>query len=81
MDGSAFMETLDARGTSSGGAVCFTGATIGDDLVLQGARLIAGAGPAFNGEILIVKETMNTMVEQLRAFASEVIRVAREVCT
>ncbi len=33
------------------------------------------------GEILIVKETMNTMVEQLRAFASEVIRVAREVGT
>jgi hypothetical protein len=53
--GSAFMETLDARGASPGGAVCFTGATIGDDLVLQGARLIAGAGPAFNGEILIVK--------------------------
>lgn len=55
VDGGAFMETLDARGTSPGGAVCFTGATIGDDLVLQGARLIAGAGPAFNGEILIVK--------------------------
>jgi hypothetical protein len=55
VDGSAFMETLDARGTSPAGAVCFTGATIGDDLVLQGARLIAGAGPAFNGEILIVK--------------------------
>src|SRR4029077_18750458 len=33
------------------------------------------------GEILIVKETMNTMVEQLRAFASEVIRGAREVGT
>ena len=55
VDGSAFMETLDARGASPGGAVCFTGATIGDDLVLQGARLIAGAGQAFNGEILIVK--------------------------
>jgi hypothetical protein len=55
VDGSVFMETLDARGTSPGGAVCFTGATIGDDLVLQGARLIAGSGPAFNGEILIVK--------------------------
>jgi hypothetical protein len=55
VEGSAFMEALDARGTSPGGAVCFTGATIGDDLVLQGARLIAGAGPAFNGEILIVK--------------------------
>lgn len=55
VDGSVFMETLDALGTSPGGAVCFTGATIGDDLVLQGARLIAGSGPAFNGEILIVK--------------------------
>jgi HAMP domain-containing protein/CheY-like chemotaxis protein/signal transduction histidine kinase len=33
------------------------------------------------GEILLLKETMNTMVEQLRAFASEVIRVAREVGT
>jgi HAMP domain-containing protein/CheY-like chemotaxis protein/signal transduction histidine kinase len=33
------------------------------------------------GEVLLVKETMNTMVEQLRAFASEVIRVAREVGT
>src|SRR5690349_16534347 len=55
VEGSAFMETLDARGASPGGAVCFTGATIGDDLVLQGARLVAGAGPAFNGEILIVK--------------------------
>ena len=55
VDGSAFMETLDARGASPGGAVCFTGATIGDDLVLPGARLIAGTGPAFNGEILIVK--------------------------
>jgi HAMP domain-containing protein/CheY-like chemotaxis protein len=31
------------------------------------------------GEILLVKETMNTMVDQLRAFSSEVIRVAREV--
>jgi hypothetical protein len=55
VDGSAFLETLDARGASPAGAVCFTGATIGDDLVLQGARLIAGGGPAFNGEILIVK--------------------------
>ena len=50
VEGSAFLETLDARGASPGGAVCFTGATIGDDLVLQGARLIAGAGPAFNGD-------------------------------
>jgi HAMP domain-containing protein/CheY-like chemotaxis protein/signal transduction histidine kinase len=33
------------------------------------------------GEILELKETMNTMVDQLRAFASEVTRVAREVGT
>ncbi|HZC66117.1 MAG TPA: HAMP domain-containing protein, partial [Candidatus Dormibacteraeota bacterium] len=33
------------------------------------------------GEILELKETLNTMVEQLRAFASEVTRVAREVGT
>src|SRR5204863_9446973 len=31
------------------------------------------------GEILQLKEAMNTMVEQLRSFASEVTRVAREV--
>src|SRR5579864_782948 len=33
------------------------------------------------GEILRLKETINTMVDQLRAFASEVTRVAREVGT
>jgi len=33
------------------------------------------------GEILQLKETINTMVDQLRAFASEVTRVAREVGT
>jgi HAMP domain-containing protein/signal transduction histidine kinase/ActR/RegA family two-component response regulator len=33
------------------------------------------------GEILELKETINTMVDQLRAFASEVARVAREVGT
>src|SRR5438067_630875 len=33
------------------------------------------------GEILQIKETMNTMVDQLNAFASEVSRVAREVGT
>jgi len=33
------------------------------------------------GEFLQLKEAMNTMVEQLRAFASEVTRVAREVGT
>jgi HAMP domain-containing protein len=33
------------------------------------------------GEILQLNETINTMVEQLRSFASEVTRVAREVGT
>jgi CheY-like chemotaxis protein/signal transduction histidine kinase/HAMP domain-containing protein len=33
------------------------------------------------GEILQLKEAINTMVEQLRSFASEVTRVAREVGT
>jgi len=34
-----------------------------------------------SGEILLLKETINTMVDQLNAFASEVTRVAREVGT
>jgi HAMP domain-containing protein/CheY-like chemotaxis protein/GAF domain-containing protein len=33
------------------------------------------------GEILLLKDTLNTMVEQLRSFAAEVTRVAREVAT
>ena len=33
------------------------------------------------GEILELKNTINTMVEQLRGFANEVTRVAREVGT
>jgi HAMP domain-containing protein/CheY-like chemotaxis protein/signal transduction histidine kinase len=33
------------------------------------------------GELLDLKETLNTMVEQLRSFAAEVTRVAREVGT
>ena len=33
------------------------------------------------GEILLLKETLNTMVDQLNAFAAEVTRVAREVGT
>src|SRR5205823_2091941 len=33
------------------------------------------------GEILELKETINTMVDQLSSFASEVTRVAREVGT
>ena len=34
-----------------------------------------------HGEVLHLKVTINTMVDQLRAFAAEVIRVAREVGT
>src|SRR5947199_162696 len=34
-----------------------------------------------SGEILLLKETINTMVDQLNSFASEVTRVAREVGT
>ena len=33
------------------------------------------------GEVLDLKATLNTMVDQLNAFASEVTRVAREVGT
>ncbi|HEX6529266.1 MAG TPA: hypothetical protein VF004_05585, partial [Burkholderiales bacterium] len=33
------------------------------------------------GEILQIKDVINTMVDQLNAFASEVTRVAREVGT
>src|SRR5206468_2247000 len=33
------------------------------------------------GEVLALKNTINTMVDQLRSFASEVTRVAREVGT
>src|SRR3712207_5074564 len=33
------------------------------------------------GEILQLKDTVNTMVDQLRSFAAEVTRVAREVGT
>src|SRR5690348_10040390 len=36
---------------------------------------------AVRGEILELKDTINTMVDQLNAFASEVTRVAREVGT
>jgi HAMP domain-containing protein len=36
---------------------------------------------AVKGEILELKNTMNTMVDQLNAFSSEVTRVAREVGT
>src|SRR5437762_532799 len=42
------------------------------------SRMIAGD---VRGEILQLKEAINTMVDQLRSFASEVTRVAREVGT
>ncbi|PWB80777.1 MAG: hybrid sensor histidine kinase/response regulator, partial [Methylocystaceae bacterium] len=33
------------------------------------------------GEMLLLKDTLNTMIEQLRSFAAEVTRVARQVAT
>src|SRR5437870_7257647 len=36
---------------------------------------------AVRGEVLALKNTINTMVDQLRSFASEVTRIAREVGT
>src|SRR5207253_1370618 len=51
------------------------------------ATAIAGGDLSSNitvdvrGEILQLKDTLNTMVEQLRSFAAEVTRVAREVGT
>src|SRR5438034_2129296 len=42
------------------------------------SREITGA---VKGEILELKKTINTMVDQLNAFAAEVTRVAREVGT
>src|SRR5437867_2431466 len=40
-----------------------------------------GRAAGRHGEILELKDTINTMVDQLRSFASEVTRVAREVGT
>src|SRR5207253_1398809 len=42
---------------------------------------IGRATGSVSGEILQLKETLNTMGDQLNAFASEVTRVAREVGT
>ena len=39
------------------------------------------SGRALQGEFLELKDTINTMVDQLRSFAAEVTRVAREVGT
>ena len=55
VDASMFMDRLYTSEASSDGAVCLTGATIADDLVLHGARLTASTGPAFNGEDMTVK--------------------------
>ena len=45
-------------------------------------RPVARRSPSTcSGEILELKNTINTMVDQLRSFASEVTRVAREVGT
>ena len=51
-----------------------TTAVAGGDL----SRKITGD---VRGEILQLKDAINTMVDQLNAFASEVTRVAREVGT
>src|SRR5260370_19762264 len=50
------------------------------NLTAQG-RNIAEVSTAVGREILEVKDTINTMVEQLSSFAAEVTRVAREVGT
>jgi len=43
------------------------------------AAIFRGRSPwTLRGEILQLKEAINTMVDQLRSFASEVTRVARE---
>ena len=51
--------------------------------IAEVATAIAGGDLSkdVRGEILLLKETLNTMVEQLRSFAGEVTRVAREVGT
>jgi methyl-accepting chemotaxis protein len=52
----------------------------GDDAVANG-DLSKKITVDVKGEILELKDTINTMVDQLRSFASEVTRVAREVGT
>jgi HAMP domain-containing protein len=52
----------------------------GDDRRRQ-RRSLAKITVDVKGEILELKNTINTMVDQLRSFASEVTRVAREVGT
>src|SRR5213082_2576720 len=55
------------------------GAVAKGDLSKTMAREIDGR--PLQGEFLRTAKTVNTMVDQLGAFASEVTRVAREVCT
>src|SRR6202790_4081160 len=47
----------------------------------EGPRRLRKIPGELRGEILQLKEAINTMVDQLRSFASEVTRVAREVGT
>ena len=53
----------------------------GDDRRRAAATCRARSRSTCSGEILELKNTINTMVDQLNAFASEVTRVAREVGT
>src|SRR5262249_30945802 len=67
--------------------------TMGRNLTAQGRNIAEGTTAvargelnrkitaAVKGEILALKNTINTMVDQLNAFAGEVSRVAREVGT
>ena len=48
------MRAVDARGTGPDGVACLTGAMVTGDLSLQGARLIAGSGPAVSARNLTV---------------------------
>jgi HAMP domain-containing protein/CheY-like chemotaxis protein/signal transduction histidine kinase len=48
---------------------------------IAGGDLSKKIGVDVRGEMLLLKDTLNTMVEQLRSFAAEVTRVAREVGT
>src|SRR3954451_17874009 len=67
--------------------------SMASNLTAQGRNIaevttaVAGGDPSkkitvdVRGEILELKDTINTMVDQLNAFAGEVTRVAREVGT
>ncbi len=50
-------------------------------IAIAGGDLSKKIAVDVRGEFLLLKETLNTMVDQLRSFASEVTRVAREVGT